>query len=177
MSTQHGKSAAAHHRSSRHDDIITSGCNQTDSYQGDAAAAPATAISREKSTTGTYSRISQSWSQRVRSYRRASKRMISRDWFDQAVVGLILVNCIFLALDDPTMEASIYIRSTYLVRYTWQSFWCTIQNLSLLRRYTLYECTTVRTRLAVRRLYAPQVNVYRYVRREHRSVANNTAPW
>lgn len=39
-------------------------------------------------------------------FRRRAKRVITHDWFDQAVVGLILVNCVFLALDDPTLEVS-----------------------------------------------------------------------
>lgn len=33
-----------------------------------------------------------------------AKHVVSRPWFDSAVVGLILVNCVFLALDDPTAE-------------------------------------------------------------------------
>lgn len=44
--------------------------------------------------------------ERGASCRRAAKLMISHDWFDRSVVGLILINCVFLALDDPTLEAS-----------------------------------------------------------------------
>lgn len=33
-----------------------------------------------------------------------TKHVISRTWFDSAVCGVILVNCVFLALDDPTAE-------------------------------------------------------------------------
>lgn len=109
MPTQDGESTAAYIVPSRHDDI-TSGCNQTSSHQGGAAAAPTN--KRDKKACGTSIGISQKFSQRVCSYRRASKRMISRDWFDQAVVGLILVNCFFLALDDPTLEASTYTITT-----------------------------------------------------------------
>lgn len=121
MSTQDGKPAAAHHIPSGHDDI-TSGCNQTNSHQGGAAATPTIANKRDKSASGTSTGISQSFSQRVRSCRRASKRMITRDWFDQAVVGLILVNCIFLALDDPTMEASIR-TLVHAYVFSWYESW------------------------------------------------------
>ncbi|CAM9416805.1 unnamed protein product, partial [Scytosiphon promiscuus] len=34
-----------------------------------------------------------------------TKQVISRTWFDSAVCGVILVNCVFLALDDPTAES------------------------------------------------------------------------
>ena len=33
--------------------------------------------------------------------------VVSCAWFDSAVVGLILVNCVFLALDDPTEEVRL----------------------------------------------------------------------
>lgn len=36
--------------------------------------------------------------------RGCAKHVVSRPWFDSAVVGIILVNCVFLALDDPTAE-------------------------------------------------------------------------
>lgn len=39
--------------------------------------------------------------------RGCAKHVVSRPWFDSAVVGLILVNCIFLALDDPTAEVRL----------------------------------------------------------------------
>lgn len=48
-----------------------------------------------------------SLSERRDAWRLAAKLLISQDWFDHAVVALILVNCVFLALDDPTAEASI----------------------------------------------------------------------
>ncbi|CAN0099659.1 unnamed protein product [Ascophyllum nodosum] len=41
-----------------------------------------------------------------RSWCRNIKLIVSNDWFDYAVAGLIFVNCVFLALDDPTREAS-----------------------------------------------------------------------
>ncbi|CAM9357557.1 unnamed protein product, partial [Hapterophycus canaliculatus] len=34
-----------------------------------------------------------------------TKQVVSRAWFDSAVCGVILVNCVFLALDDPTEES------------------------------------------------------------------------
>ncbi len=40
-------------------------------------------------------------------WRGRAASVISRAWFDSAVVGLILVNCIFLALDDPTEEVRL----------------------------------------------------------------------
>lgn len=36
-----------------------------------------------------------------------AKHVVSRPWFDSAVVSLILVNCVFLALDDPTVEVRL----------------------------------------------------------------------
>lgn len=32
--------------------------------------------------------------------------VITRSWFDSTVICLILANCVFLALDDPTEEVS-----------------------------------------------------------------------
>lgn len=39
----------------------------------------------------------------------AAQKVISHELFDQAVVSLILVNCVFLALDDPTAEVGKYV--------------------------------------------------------------------
>lgn len=39
-------------------------------------------------------------------WQRRLKLIISHGWFDNAVVGLILVNCVLLALEDPTREVS-----------------------------------------------------------------------
>lgn len=76
-------------------------------HKSDDAAAPTTVGRDEKAACRRRSSgISETFSDKVESCRKAAKHMISRDWFDQAVVGLILVNCVFLALDDPTAEAS-----------------------------------------------------------------------
>lgn len=37
--------------------------------------------------------------------------IISHDWFDNAVVGFILVNCVLLVLEDSTREVSVMILS------------------------------------------------------------------
>lgn len=119
MSEQGCKLADMHDLPSRHG--TASGCSQTSLHQGGAMAASTNNGKHERddvaapTTVGQDERagrrrrssgISETFSARVKSCRKAAKRIVSRDWFDQAVVGLILVNCVFLALDDPTVEAS-----------------------------------------------------------------------
>lgn len=53
-----------------------------------------------------FAALSEAFASRRMACSHAAQRVISADWFDQAVVALILVNCVFLALDDPTVEAS-----------------------------------------------------------------------
>lgn len=44
---------------------------------------------------------------RIRNCSRMANKVMSCNCFDQAVVGLILVNCVFLAFDDPTEEVRL----------------------------------------------------------------------
>lgn len=59
---------------------------------------------------GTCAAAMEAMSRRTRKPSQAAKEVVSHELFDQAVVFLILVNCVFLAFDDPTAEVGKRVR-------------------------------------------------------------------
>lgn len=53
---------------------------------------------------GTCAAAVEALSRKTRGVSRAANAVVSHELFDQSVVCLILVNCVFLAFDDPTAE-------------------------------------------------------------------------
>lgn len=98
-------SPAVHQQASSSDDgDITTGKKSVLHAQVDESIVPDIGMHEEK--RGTCTAAVEAGAKRGASCRRAAKLLISHDWFDRSVVGLILINCVFLALDDPTLEAS-----------------------------------------------------------------------